>query len=102
MKRYPSWIAGLTYENRGRYALRHLQASSQLTLRREPQNQHDPDAVAVTFRRHTVGYIPERHHWVAHAIDEGRDITCHVDKIEAEGWWLWRRARFVGLVIEVH
>jgi hypothetical protein len=98
---YPSWIAGLAHKGRGRYCLKHLHKGSQVTLRREPDNLHDAMAVAVTYSRHHIGYIPQRHRWVAEALDEGRTLACHVTEIDVEGWLFWKRARQVGLIIDV-
>ena len=89
----------MAHDGRARYCYLHMHVGSQVTLRREPDNSHDPMAVMVTYRRHCVGYIPQRHHWVAEALDIGRPLTCHVTQIDVEGWLWWQRARYVALTI---
>lgn len=43
----------------------------EITLRLEPDNPHDPDAVACFHGRQHVGYIPSRKDWVGRSIKEG-------------------------------
>lgn len=106
MRSYPSWIAGLKYPgpdgtNRGWYC-KGLRPGTMLNLVREPDNPHSESglAVAVTHEGRHLGYIPSRHEWVGEAIDEDKVVTCIVDRIEISGW-LFRRARFVGLILSV-
>jgi hypothetical protein len=101
---YPSWIAGLRYRgpdgtNRARYC-RDLQIGALLKLVPEPDNAYSEHAVAVIHQGHHLGYIPERHDWIASAIAEDRRLSCSVRKVEVEGW-LFRRASFVGLQVTV-
>jgi hypothetical protein len=42
----------VAHEGRARYCYLHMHVGSQVTLRREPDNSHDPMAVMVTYRRH--------------------------------------------------
>jgi hypothetical protein len=42
-----------------------------------------------------LGYVPERHRWVADAIDDGQRLIAIVDKIKVGGL-LRRRAKFVS------
>lgn len=106
MRTYPSWIAGLRYRgpdgtNRGRYCT-HLRSGTALNLVREPDNPHSKSGLAVAVRHKGahLGYIPSRHHWVGEAMDEGKWITCLVERIELRGL-IFRRARFVGLRLTV-
>jgi hypothetical protein len=104
MRSYPSWIAGLRYRgpdgtNRGRYC-RDLKVGTPLQLVPEPGNPYSKHAVAVIHQGHHLGYIPERHDWIASAIAEGHRLSCSVRKVEVEGA-LFRRASFVGLQVTV-
>jgi HIRAN domain len=104
MRSYPSWIAGLRYRgpdgtNRGRYCCG-LQVGTTLQLVPEPSNPYSKHAVAVVHQGHHLGYIPERHDWVASAIAEGHRLSCSVRKVEVEGWF-FRRASLVGLQVTV-
>lgn len=103
---YPSWIAGLRYTgpdgtNRGKYC-KGLRPGTVLSLVREPDNPHSESGLAVAVKhsgRH-LGYIPNRHHWVGSAMDEGKVVDCVVDRINTTGWF-FVRARFVGLTLTV-
>jgi HIRAN domain-containing protein len=104
VRSYPSWIAGLRYRgpdgtNRGRYC-RDLQVGTPLELVPEPGNPYSKHAVSVIYQGHHLGYIPERHAWIASAIAEDHRLFCSVSKVEVEGWF-FRRASFVGLKVTV-
>jgi HIRAN domain-containing protein len=104
MRSYPSWIAGLRYRgpdgtNRGRYCLG-LQVGTPLQLVPEPNNPYSKPAVAIIHQGHHLGYIPQRHDWIASAIAEGHHLSCSVRKIEVKGWFFCR-ASFVGLQVTV-
>jgi hypothetical protein len=97
MRSYPSWIHGL---NRTRYCARHLKPGAFLDLVPEQESPHDRAAVALHHAGHHIGYIPERHHWIARALDDGETLACVVMKVEIRGRLL-RRARHVDLLIGV-
>jgi hypothetical protein len=104
MRSYPSWIAGLRYRgrdgtNRGRYCCR-LEEGARVLLMPEPDNRYSDHAVAVVHQGRHLGYIPDRHDWVAGALSEGKQLSCTVSKVETEGWF-FRRASFVGLLVTV-
>jgi hypothetical protein len=56
--------------------------------------------VAVLHQNRHLGYIPDRHYWIAEAIAEGKQLSCDIARMEIEGW-LFRRASFVGLRVTV-
>ena len=104
MRSYSSWIAGLRYRgpdgtNRGRYC-RSLRVGTRLQLIPEPTNRHSSNAVAVMHQNRHLGYIPDRHSWIADAIAEGKQLACDIDRIEIQGL-LFRRATFVGLRVTI-
>lgn len=51
------YLAGFQYWD-GALVLNRLKPGNELTLEPEPDNPHDPEAVAVRFRSTKVGYIP--------------------------------------------
>jgi len=51
------YIAGFTYWD-GLKALPALCPGSVLTLKGEPDNPYDPDAVALYYKKYKLGYIP--------------------------------------------
>lgn len=61
-----------------------------LALVREPENEHDPDAIAVHLDGRKVGYIPRRHNAVlAKMIDAGKRLRARVEQVmdpEAGPW----------------
>jgi hypothetical protein len=104
MRSYPCWIAGLRYRaqdgtDRGRYC-RNLKVGSRLQLVPEPTNRYSDKAVAIVHQDRHLGYIPDRHDWIADAIAESKQLSCDIDRIEIKGL-LFRRASFVGLRITV-
>ena len=97
MRSYASWIDGL---NQARYCARHLKPGIFLELTPDPGNPYDEVAVALYHAGHHIGYIPERDHWIARALDKGETLACMVMKVEVRGWF-FRRARHVELRIGV-
>jgi hypothetical protein len=52
-------------------------------LRREPDNPHDPNAIAVVVGRRKVGHLPRgTAEWLAPRLDAGEDITAVVADVE--------------------
>jgi hypothetical protein len=99
---YPLAVVGLRHRNwfrsRAKYVAKHVEVGDPVTLKREPRNPDDMNAVAVRHRRFKVGYIPSGS-WVAASIDRGDKHAATVAAVEIKGWWLWKRA--VGLTIDI-
>lgn len=51
-------IAGFTYYD-GLEVIDHLTLGAVVTLKSEPENPYDPDAVAVYFEERKLGYVPQ-------------------------------------------
>lgn len=66
---------------------------------REPDNPYDDKAVAIYTRDpyYKLGYLPQKHHWVADAMDEGSEITVLIRHIRREGFF--NKKYFVDLEI---
>ena len=82
---YHSKIVGTTFENR-QDILAHLKGSEDLRVRREPENQYDPRAVAVDVgikgKWYPVGYIAkDKNKDIAEALDAGRDVEIKISEI---------------------
>jgi hypothetical protein len=71
MRAYPSRVVGVSHEGRAEYIAQSVFEGDALTLVREPQNPHDPDAVSVSHKGRKIGYIPRTSQWVARSLDEG-------------------------------
>lgn len=82
---YHSKIVGTTFENR-QDILAHLEGGENLRVRREPENQYDPRAVAVDVdikgKWYPVGYIAkDKNKDIAEALDAGREVEIKISEI---------------------
>lgn len=82
---YHSKIVGTTFENR-QDILAHLEGSESLRVRREPENQYDPRAVAVDVdikgKWYPVGYIAkDKNKDIAEVLDAGRDVEIKISEV---------------------
>jgi len=82
---YHSKIVGTTFENR-QDILAHLEGDESLRVRREPENQYDPRAVAVEVdikgKWYPVGYIAkDKNKDIAEALDAGRDVEIKISEV---------------------
>ena len=82
---YHSKIVGTTFENR-QDILAHLEGSESLRVRREPENQYDPRAVAVDVdikgKWYPVGYIAKgKNKDIAEALDAGREVEIKISEV---------------------
>jgi hypothetical protein len=61
-----------------------------LALVREPNNEHDADAIAIHLDGRKVGYVPRRHNTVlARLLDAGKCLRARVEQVmdpEAGPW----------------
>ena len=75
-------VAGLQY-NQGQELLPRLRAGQLLTLRREPNNPHDPRAIAVlALSGRKLGYLPRRLNEIpANLMDSGRPVVARVNEV---------------------
>lgn len=82
-----SKIAGITFDNRQYYA-RRCYPGMRLTLRRNPNNPYDINAVEVrTYDGLTqLGFIPkETAVTIARLMDTGHKLGCYVEQINDSG-----------------
>lgn len=67
-------ISGFIYYD-GALIFSQLTIGSKLTLRREPDNPHDANAIAMYFGTHKLGFVPrDDNHTMAKVMDAGYDI----------------------------
>lgn len=50
-------IAGFTFYE-GVLAFKHLEIGTELTIKPEPENRYDENAVAIYYKEHKLGYVP--------------------------------------------
>jgi len=102
---YPSWISELSRESSDGvdccdYAYEHLGAGEALALVRERTDSRSDRAVSYYHRAVHLGYVPKKHYWIAEALDDGLRLAVIVEKVKL-GWFVRRRAKFVGTRIIV-
>lgn len=101
MKAYPSFLVGHNTPN-PRKAIVHkmIEVMRQglnevrhngdfLVAKREPDNPYYNKAVAIYTRDpyEKLGYLPQKHHWVADAMDEGTPILVTITDVRKEGFF---------------
>ena len=86
-------LAGFQY-HQGEIAWSHLRPSQPLRLVREPDNRHDPRAVAVYWRETKLGYVPRTENTaVAQLLDHGQTLEARIATLKQDPN-PWRRLRF--------
>ena len=104
VRSYPTKIAELKRKSpegvdRRRYVYKEIRPGDSIELIRELTG-HSEHAVAFRYRGVRIGYVPKKHLWVAHAIDDGRRLLAIVDKVKVGGIFR-RRAKSVCVRIVV-
>lgn len=90
-------VSGVTFNGRqGKIwnLKKNLNSGAYLTLRREPDNKHDPNAIKViahipSINSHAhIGYVPAKvSFWLAKAMDNGRTYrTCNLRVVGGYGY----------------
>ena len=73
---------------------RTMKVGDWLTLIREPDNRHDPNAIRVEWRGHKLGYVPRSENpALATAIDQGDRLLARISRLRDEAD-PWRRFEF--------
>ena len=86
-------LAGF-HHHAGAGVWRELRVGDALELAREPDNAHDPNAVAVRWRGHKLGYVPRRENAaLAWGLDRGTPLHARISAL-AEHPNPARRVRF--------
>ena len=76
-------LAGFQFHD-GEYVWSSLKVGKSLKLVREPDNDHDPDAVAVYFGKSQLGYIPRaENNAIAQMLDRGETLEASITKLKA-------------------
>ncbi|HJY76317.1 MAG TPA: HIRAN domain-containing protein [Burkholderiales bacterium] len=61
-----------------------LRVGDALGLEREPDNPHDPNAIAVTWRGRKLGYVPRRDNaTLAWGLDRGAPLQARISRLAA-------------------
>ena len=87
------FLAGYQY-HRAEGVWSFLQIGEALHLRREPHNQHDPNAIAVYFKRDMLGYIPSNENCLlAQMMDHGEKLEVCITQLLSNSK-PWRAVKF--------
>jgi len=97
--KYHSKIVGVTFEGR-QDVLKTLKGDEQLRVRREPNNEYDPRAVAVDALTDDdwlpIGYISKDNSDISKLLDEGKDVNIKIAEITGGG-----EKKSLGVNIEI-
>ena len=86
-------LAGFQYYD-GKVLWDNMRVGDPLTLRREPQNPHDANAVRVEWKGQPLGYVPRRDNSdVARQIDRGVPVQARIVRLK-EARNPWQRVEF--------
>jgi hypothetical protein len=78
------FVAGFSHHH-GPRLIDQLNVGDELQLTREPDNPHDPRAVAIDFHDDRIGYVPrERNRKIAELLDQGLNLTCRITAVDPE------------------
>ena len=86
-------IAGTSHAEAAKAKADSIKPGLQLTLRREPANEYDGQAISVLLPSgERIGYIPQKHNPViSRLMDAGKLIFARVTESELKGNWLHAR-----------
>lgn len=86
-------LAGFQY-HLGEQVWDRLHDNDELTLRREPENRHDPRAVAIYWRDYKLGYVPHLDNAViAQLMDRRTPLRAQINQLRASAN-PWQRVGF--------
>jgi hypothetical protein len=86
-------LAGFQYYE-GKAQWDNMRVGDPLTLKREPQNPHDANAVRVEWKGQPLGYVPRRDNSdVARQIDRGVPVQARIVRLK-EARNPWQRVEF--------
>lgn len=86
-------LAGFQYYE-GKALWDMLRVGDTLTLRREPQNPHDANAVRIEWRGEMLGYLPRRDNAdVARQMDHGAAVKARIVRL-TDARNPWQRVRY--------
>ncbi|WP_297983962.1 HIRAN domain-containing protein [uncultured Chryseobacterium sp.] len=84
-----SIIAGTSYLNLKEIEKEIIIKESELSLKREPDNEFDKYAVLVFFKEQKIGYLPKsKNQTIARLMDAGKQFYAKAHNKEWEGNWL--------------
>jgi hypothetical protein len=83
-------LAGFQY-HQGAMVWHQLQTGEPIRLKREADNPYDPNAIALYWRNHKLGYIPRRENkTLAGMLDQGLPLGAVIAELR-DSWDPWQR-----------
>lgn len=84
-----SIVAGTSYLNLSEIEKELTTKETELSLKREPENEYDTFAVQVLYKEQKLGYIPKsKNQTIARLMDAGKQFYAKIVGKEWEGKWL--------------
>lgn len=86
---FDSYIAGTTNIKNIGEIYEALEIGEKLIFYREPDNKHDPQAIAIeTSRKEKIGYVPRQDNIIfSRLMDAGKNLFAKVEDKEMRGKW---------------
>ena len=86
---FDSYVAGTTHVEKIEEIYKTLEKGEKLIFYREPDNEHDPQAISIeTSRKEKIGYVPRQDNVIfSRLMDAGKNLFAKVDDKEMRGKW---------------
>lgn len=86
---FDSYVAGTTHIEKIEEIYETLEKGEKLIFYREPDNEHDPQAISIeTSRKEKIGYVPRQDNVIfSRLMDAGKNLFGKVEEKEMRGKW---------------
>ena len=86
---FDSYVAGTTHIEEIEEIYETLEKGEKLIFYREPDNEHDPQAISIeTSRKEKIGYVPRQDNVIfSRLMDAGKNLFAKVEEKEMRGKW---------------
>ena len=86
---FDSYVAGTTHIEKIEEIYENLEKGEKLIFYREPDNEHDPQAISIeTSRKEKIGYVPRQDNVIfSRLMDAGKNLFAKVEDKEMRGKW---------------
>lgn len=87
---FDTYVAGTTHIEGIENILSYIKDGDKLVFYREPENEHDPQAIRVeTLKKDKIGYVPRQDNIIfSRLMDDGKILFAKVIDKELRGKWL--------------
>lgn len=86
---FDSYVAGTTHVENIEKVYETLEKGDKLAFYREPDNEHDPQAILIeTSKKEKIGYVPRQDNVIfSRLMDAGKNLFAKVEDKEMRGNW---------------